>query len=186
MYVSYSCTRYIFHSSTLVQVPVDLGFLPSGKGIATPSRGKARKRRGTQARGGHRSPPSFARPPCCPWPIYHSPSQSVKIHHVRPSEYFRYPMATEDINEMVLRCEKTGKLFFSKKAAEVHGDETGLSDFAQVLPRAGTRVTPLRIEHVWPLRRYRSRRRFGSALRRARYASMRCRWIFTKSACRRR
>ena len=32
----------------------------------------------------------------------------------------------------MLRCEKTGKLFFSSKAAELHGEETGLSDFAQV------------------------------------------------------
>ena len=36
------------------------------------------------------------------------------------------------INDMVLRCERTGKLFFSQKEAELHGEETGLSDFAQV------------------------------------------------------
>jgi len=33
---------------------------------------------------------------------------------------------------MVLKCNRTGKLFFSHKEAEVHGEETGLSDFSQV------------------------------------------------------
>ena len=37
-----------------------------------------------------------------------------------------------ELAEMVLRCEKTGKLFFSEKEAKVHNEETGLSDFAQV------------------------------------------------------
>ena len=32
----------------------------------------------------------------------------------------------------MLRCEKTGKLFFSTKDAELHGEETGLKDFSQV------------------------------------------------------
>lgn len=38
----------------------------------------------------------------------------------------------DSIKEMVLRCEKTGKLFYSQKDAETHGEETGFSDFAQV------------------------------------------------------
>jgi len=33
---------------------------------------------------------------------------------------------------MVLRCDKTGKLFFSHKEAEVHGEETGFQAFSQV------------------------------------------------------
>jgi len=33
---------------------------------------------------------------------------------------------------MVLKCNKTGKFFFSHKEAEVHGEETGLADFSQV------------------------------------------------------
>ena len=33
---------------------------------------------------------------------------------------------------MVLKCNKTGKLFFSHKEAETHGEETGLADFSQV------------------------------------------------------
>ena len=40
-------------------------------------------------------------------------------------------MASE-LDGMVLKCEKTGKLFFSHKEAELHGEETGLKDFAQV------------------------------------------------------
>ena len=34
----------------------------------------------------------------------------------------------------MLKCNKTGKLFFSHKEAEVHGEETGLADFSQVSP----------------------------------------------------
>ena len=33
---------------------------------------------------------------------------------------------------MVLRCDQTGKLFFSHREAEVHGDETGFQAFSQV------------------------------------------------------
>ena len=40
-------------------------------------------------------------------------------------------MASELVG-MVLRCDTTGKLFYSHKEAEVHGDETGLKDFSQV------------------------------------------------------
>ena len=32
----------------------------------------------------------------------------------------------------VIKCERTGKLFYSTKEAEVHAEETGYSDFAQV------------------------------------------------------
>ena len=32
----------------------------------------------------------------------------------------------------MLRCEKTGKLFFTTKEAELHGEETGFKDFSQV------------------------------------------------------
>ena len=42
-------------------------------------------------------------------------------------------MASE-LKGMVLRCERTGKLFFSSKDAEVHSDETGYKDFSQVSP----------------------------------------------------
>jgi len=42
-------------------------------------------------------------------------------------------MASE-LAGMVLRCEKTGKLFFSSKEAELHSEETGLKDFSQVSP----------------------------------------------------
>ncbi|KAL1508450.1 hypothetical protein AB1Y20_004553 [Prymnesium parvum] len=34
--------------------------------------------------------------------------------------------------DMVLRCEKTGKLLFSEAEAKQHGDDTGLQEFAQV------------------------------------------------------
>ena len=33
---------------------------------------------------------------------------------------------------MVLRCDQTGKLFFSHREAEVHGEETGFQAFSQV------------------------------------------------------
>ena len=33
---------------------------------------------------------------------------------------------------MVLKCNRTGKVFFSHKEAETHGEETGLADFSQV------------------------------------------------------
>ena len=33
---------------------------------------------------------------------------------------------------MVLRCDKTGKIFFSSKEAEVHSEETGYQAFSQV------------------------------------------------------
>uniref|UniRef100_A0A7S3AWU9 UBA domain-containing protein n=2 Tax=Haptolina ericina TaxID=156174 RepID=A0A7S3AWU9_9EUKA len=36
------------------------------------------------------------------------------------------------MSEMVIRCEKTGKLFFSEADAKQHGEDTGMSDFAQV------------------------------------------------------
>ena len=39
---------------------------------------------------------------------------------------------SEEINAMVIKCEKTGKLFFSEKEAKLHSEETGYSDFAQV------------------------------------------------------
>jgi len=39
---------------------------------------------------------------------------------------------SESVNEMVIRCEKTGKLFFDEKSAKLHSEETGYSDFAQV------------------------------------------------------
>jgi len=40
-------------------------------------------------------------------------------------------MAAE-LNGMVLKCESTGKLFYSTKDAELHSEETGLKAFAQV------------------------------------------------------
>merc|ERR1719231_2091230 len=40
--------------------------------------------------------------------------------------------AASELDGMVLKCNKTGKLFFSHKEAEVHGEETGLADFSQV------------------------------------------------------
>ena len=39
---------------------------------------------------------------------------------------------TEDITKMVIKCERTGKIFFSHKEAELHSEETGLKEFAQV------------------------------------------------------
>ena len=39
---------------------------------------------------------------------------------------------TEDITKMVIKCERTGKIFFSHKEAELHSEETGLAEFAQV------------------------------------------------------
>ena len=36
-----------------------------------------------------------------------------------------------EMSEMVIRCEKTGKLFFSEADAKQHGEDTGMSDFAQ-------------------------------------------------------
>ena len=39
---------------------------------------------------------------------------------------------SSELAGMVLKCEKTGKLFFDTKSAELHGEETGYSDFAQV------------------------------------------------------
>jgi len=39
---------------------------------------------------------------------------------------------SENVSEMVIKCEKTGKLFFSEKDAKLHSEDTGYSDFAQV------------------------------------------------------
>jgi hypothetical protein len=40
--------------------------------------------------------------------------------------------AEKELSGMVLRCDQTGKLFFSHREAEVHGDETGFQAFSQV------------------------------------------------------
>ena len=40
--------------------------------------------------------------------------------------------ANKELAGMVLRCDQTGKLFFSHREAEVHGDETGFQAFSQV------------------------------------------------------
>jgi hypothetical protein len=37
-----------------------------------------------------------------------------------------------ELDSMVLKCEKTGKLFFSEAEAKLHSEETGLQAFAQV------------------------------------------------------
>ena len=42
-------------------------------------------------------------------------------------------MSTE-VESMVLRCEKTGKLFFTEAEAKQHGDDTGLAEFASAWP----------------------------------------------------
>jgi len=39
-----------------------------------------------------------------------------------------------ELDSMVLKCEKTGKLFFSEAEAKLHSEETGLQAFAQVSP----------------------------------------------------
>lgn len=41
-------------------------------------------------------------------------------------------MSSAKVDEMVLRCEKTGKLFFSQAEAKQHSEDTGMGDFAQV------------------------------------------------------
>ena len=40
--------------------------------------------------------------------------------------------AEKELQGMVLRCDQTGKLFFSHREAEVHGEETGFQAFSQV------------------------------------------------------
>ena len=42
-------------------------------------------------------------------------------------------MSSSELNEMVLKCEKTGKLFFTQEEAKQHGDDTGFAEFAQAL-----------------------------------------------------
>jgi hypothetical protein len=39
---------------------------------------------------------------------------------------------SSELSGMVLRCDKTGKIFFSSKEAEVHSEETGYQAFSQV------------------------------------------------------
>ena len=41
---------------------------------------------------------------------------------------------SESVAKMILKCEKTGKLFFSEAEAKQHADDTGFSAFAQVSP----------------------------------------------------
>ena len=48
----------------------------------------------------------------------------------RRSRAEQFSMSSE-LAGMVLRCEKTGKLFFNSKDAELHAEEIGSSDFAQ-------------------------------------------------------
>ena len=63
-----------------------------------------------------------------------SSPRSKRRRRTRHSPDLRVPHSpmSSELSGMVLRCEKTGKLFYSTKEAELHGEETGLSDFAQV------------------------------------------------------
>ncbi|KAJ1621321.1 hypothetical protein T492DRAFT_1071449 [Pavlovales sp. CCMP2436] len=42
--------------------------------------------------------------------------------------------ASAEVRGMILRCAKTGKLFFSEKDAKSHNDDTGFAEFEQVSP----------------------------------------------------
>ena len=87
-------------------------------------------------------------------------------------------MSSAEVNDMVLKCEKTGKLFFTQAEAKQHGDDTGFAEFAQARRRCSNlRAVPhSSVVDPRPLigsvtrGRCRWRRRSGSARRRRRSA----------------
>ena len=108
------------HMHMSIDIHTCMSMFPSRRKDTAVAADRGGERRGYER--AHRSQRVFRR--------LQQPAPCSLVPHHMPC-FLARQMAAE-LNGMVLRCEKTGKIFFSHKEAELHGEETGLSDFAQV------------------------------------------------------